>query len=402
MARASTATLIPLDRVAKLLQIDPYHFNSIYTAARPLIANCDDGWYQYGWQASGKVSREEVAQALRQAEDTVISYLGWSFLPQWFSEDHVLPRHYRPELQSYYGAAGKARSVMANWGYVIETGSRQSDLVASPATSISIVDDETVTITFATTVTESEELRVYYPNKNGRDEWEIRPLSSIAIASGTATITFPKYLIALEALLEEPADPDDPHIAINGDNNANFLTTVDVYHVYTNPATQITFYYDSADTCTTTPCESTTETGCLSIKDSRLGLLQYVRADWDDDTLAYTNASFIAEPTKATIYYRAGWRDMRLEYPTWQQVDPNLERRIVFYALSLLDRELCGCTNTRNIWQYMSEDMAKVTPERSYVFPWDLTGNPFGTSRAAVQLWKYVHPLRLSQSSHKR
>lgn len=406
MARASTATLIPLDRVAAVMQIDPYHFNSIYTAARPLRANCDDGWYQYGWQTAGKVSREELATALKEAEDTVISYLGWSFLPQWFSEEHLMPRHYRTEMGSFYAAAGNKRSIMTNWGYVVDAGRRATTFIENVSTEFSDDDgdgfEETVSITFATDVTEPEELRVYYPDKNGRDEWEIRPVTSIEIADGSATITFPRYMIPLEALLNAPPDPDDPHIAINGDDESNFLDSVDVYRVYTDASQQILFYYDPPAGCAGGPCEEVTETGCIFIKDSRLGLLQYDRADWDAETQSYTNARLPGIPVKAKVYYRAGWRDERLEYPLWQQVDPNLERRIIFYALSLLDRELCGCSNTRNIWQYMSEDMAKITPERSYTFPWDLTGNPLGTSRAAIQLWKYIHPLRLSQSSHKR
>lgn len=405
MARTQTPTLIPLDRVAHHLQIDPYHFNSIFTHQRPLRASCDDGWYQYSWQASGKISREELASALKQAEETVITYLGWSFLPRWYEDEHNLPRHYKPEVSSNSAINGQPRSVISRWGYVIEAGTRVSDFVAQVPVTFSDEDhdgyEETVTISFATTVTDKEELRVYYPDKSGKDYWEIRPLSFIEIDdTGVATIRFPRYMIARDDLLEHAPAPDDPHIALDGDTEENFLEYVDVYRVYTDPTRQVEFHYGPLSNCYTPGCQGSTSSGCVYIKNSRMGIMQYVPGSWNEG--GFAPGCYLGEPSKAKFYYKAGWVDNSLDYPSWQQVDSNLERRIVFYAASLLDRELCGCSNTRNIWQYQTEDMAKITPERSYTFPWDLVGNPLGTSRAAMQLWKYIQPLRLSQSSHKR
>jgi hypothetical protein len=126
--------------------------------------------------------------------------------------------------------------------------------------------NETAEIIFATTVTTPDELHVYYPGKSGRDEWEIRPLTSITIAGGNAIIRFPKYLIPLENLIERPNDPNLATIGVDGDIDANFLT-VDVYRVYGDPATQATFYYEDTLDCSSGDCIPASNSGCLFIRD---------------------------------------------------------------------------------------------------------------------------------------
>lgn len=399
MARASTQTLIPLDRVAAHLQIDPWHFNGITSEFRLSNYACEDFWYQYGYQSSGKLSLEDLAFSLHEAEDKTSTLLGYTPLPRWFEEEVKITPHHRVEVVSFVNSKLQPKSVRANWGYIQEVGAKASVLVDTPATVFSDVNgdglDETVTITFATTVTEEKELRVFYPNKNGREEWEIRPLNSVSIAGGIATITFYKYLIPLETLVEAMPSEGEPKIPIDGDDNANFLTEVDVYRIYSDPSQQVTFYYAPDINCSTTPCAESTNTGCLLIKDRVLGSLTYQRGDWDADTETYIKKYFYYEPIKAKIYYKAGWQDDRLEYPT-RQMDQTLERLISFYALSMLDLELCGCDNTRRIWKYKTKDVSMVTGEKSFTRAWNDLSGVLGTSQAALDLFKYIYYIKRS------
>lgn len=390
MGYASTLTLIPIDRLAFHLQVDPYHFNSIYTTTRPFNPSCEDDWYQHDWQSTGKISRESLATALREAEDLVSTYLRYFPVPRWITdEEQQVTPHYAPELYSDYNAKGRAKSILTKFGYVITPGKRTSTYIATPITVFVDMDGdgffETIQITFNTTVTDPEELYVYYPGKDGREEWEIRPLTNISIAAGVATITFPKYLIALEDLLEVPADPDDPHIGIDGDDDNNFLSEVDVYRVYTDTTDQVDIYYEPIVSCDT-PCTYTTEAGCLYIKNSRLGILAYQ----PPSTSCYNN------PNKMVIHYFAGYKDNRLKYPT-RQMDTTLERMICYFALYFLDTRLGGCSNTKNIWEYQTQDIAKVDPQNgSFASSWAALDNPFGTSRAALRLWKHITPMRIA------
>lgn len=404
MGFVSTRTVIPIDRVAHHLQVDPYHFNQIYSAQRPLLPSCPDGWCQYNWQDAGKISREELADALKQAETMVFRYLGWTPLPVWRTDEVQVTPYYKVEAFNIRNSRGESKSVFSNWGYVIEGGVKATTLIDTPATVFSDADgdgfNETVTVTVATTVTEEQELHVFYPGKSGEDTWEVRPLQSITIAAGVATIVFPKYLIPLEELIIKPLDPDDPHIFIDGDTDTNFLATVDVYRVYNDESDQVTFYYDpqtSSCSSSSTPCADDTETGCLFIKNSRLGIVGFSRADWDDDTGAFVAKSFSRAPMKAVIKYRAGHTDASQKYPELQ-MEPGLERMICYFALSLLDREICGCANTRTIWQKQTRDMAVSTEGESVVVPWSDLSNPLGTSNAAIRLWKFIHDIKISRS----
>ena len=103
---------------------------------------------------------------------------------------------------------------------------------------------------------------------------------------------------------------------------------------------------------------------------------------------------------KVKIYYRAGYIEPDKTFE--ESMSGELERLLVFYALSLLDTELCGCNNTRNIWQYMSEDLAAITESKRFVVNWDDLRNPLGTTRAAILLWKHLQFLRKVRSPNVR
>jgi hypothetical protein len=134
--------MVPLARVADILGIDPYHFSQIYTVRRPPVPSCPDIWYQYDNQASGLLSRESLALALRQAEDMLVTHLQWTPIPRWFEEEHRITRHHRPEMIAYRNTIGKAKSVSANYGYITEVGKRASTFIATPATVIQDLDGE--------------------------------------------------------------------------------------------------------------------------------------------------------------------------------------------------------------------------------------------------------------------
>lgn len=400
MGRSDTVTLIPLDRAARHLGIDLYHFNSIQGTYAPIHLACDDDWYQYDWQSAGKLSRNALAFALRQAEDMVMEHLRWPLVPRWFSEEKTLSQYYKAEVFSMRNSRFQPKSLATNWGMVIEPGIKATTLIDTPA--ILWVDKdgdtfkETARITFVTTVTEEQELHVYYPSKEGDDSWEIRPLTSIVIAVGVATIEFPRYLAPLEELIEKIPTDADPHLGIDGSDDTQFLVEVDVYRVYNDPSQQITFYYDPTLDCTTVPCNVATETGCMFVRDARRGILAYQRSDWNATTESFDAAVWqYGPPHKAMIYYKAGKQDIRQKYPDLQ-MDEALERMIVFYALSLLDTDLCGCDNTKKIWQWMTRDLALVNETRRYQILWGDLANPLGTSAIARDLWKHIQRLRLA------
>lgn len=411
MARASVYTRIPLDRAAAILGIDPLHFNGVVSSYRPELFACDDLWFQYASQREGQASREDLALALRAAEDKVFKELGYPLVPIWVrNEEHQLTHAYAVELVNPYGrnSRGLAKSVRSKLGYVIQGGIRAKSLIDDAAAVVySDVDGdgyaETATVTVSTTVTDGQEIHVYYPGESGSDAWEIRPIR-VTLSGGTATIKFRKELAPDVNLIEKYTHPGDNTLTINGDDNANFLATVDVYRVYNDPSVQATLYseFESCNACGGSGCdycEADSTTACLYVRNGKLGILAYTPGDWDAEEENFVSPeNTISEPDKIVISYRAGLVNHDLTYP-YLDMEPQWERAIVYYAISLLDREMSGCENTHNIWTYQNEDLAKSVSSQgssvSYSINFTDMSNPFGTTRAALDLWRMVKRHRL-------
>jgi hypothetical protein len=93
------------------------------------------------------------------------------------------------------------------------------------------------------------------------------------------------------------------------------------------------------------------------------------------------------------IWYRAGWQDKTLAFPL-RTMDPVWERMVAYYAMTLIDSQLPGCSNTRSITEYYQYDLAANRAvgndaSSNQISEEDL-GNPLGTTRAAMHLWKYI------------
>lgn len=412
MARSDINTVIPLDRAAQILGINPYHFNTIETSLNPInhTVDCSDEWFQKPHQRYGAASRDDLARALNQAEKQVFKYLGYAPVPIWIEqEEHRVRKPYDVQHRNFAGinARGQRKSIETNYGYVVSTGTKTKTLI-DDAAAITYSDadgdgyNELATVTVSTTVTEAQEIHAYFPGKSGLDTWEIRPID-VSISGGIATITFQKYLVPLPDLWVIGPTEDDPRWrTINGDSSGNFLTTVDVYRVYNDPSVQATFYYegelcgDGVDNVT----GFDTETGMLRIRDSRLGLLAYEQATWDSTNERFTSTSSChqGDPDKILISYRAGTINRDNKYP-YLEMDASWEMAIVYFAYSKLDRATNMCNNLNSIHEQMSEDLSLVSSgggsSTSYNVSFKDLQNPLGTSRAAIKLWRMIEQERL-------
>jgi hypothetical protein len=404
MAYASVRTLIPLDNWARVIQLDPIHFNSILTDLRPETSACDSVYAQHDWQDTGRVSREAVAMALKQAEDTVTIYLGYFPVPTWVEEEeHELTRPFKPEL-SYavnLDIRGKKQSIATRRGYFIE-GGRKAKVLIEAGSVVTYSDsngdgyNDLATVTVVTPITEPSEICVFYPGKSGADIWEIRP-TTVTFAAGVATITFQKYQVPLEVLIEKLANsPGDPNFrAIDGDVDTNFIRTADVYRVYNDPSQQLNFLSeDSCVSCGGTgciACNEYSESGCMYPRNSRLGVVAVSRSTWDAVTETFVSTSFTncLLPDKVKIWYRSGYQNRDMDVPLIN-MDPTWERLIVYYSLTLIDTEICGCDNTKRIISSMRQDLARPTTQGAFAMTSRDLDCPLGTSRAGLMLWKKI------------
>ncbi len=402
-------TLLPIDRWAEIIGMDPRHFRQVTTSQTPQ-RTCAKVWKQYSWQEADAVGRFDVADAIQQAEKTIAQNLGYKLLPTWEeAERHRTPKPANPELMRFsnYNSRGFPLAVRAKWGHFIEGGFRMKTIEpngSAVAVTYSSEDGdtfwETATITFATTVlhADREELAVFYPGEGGDDEWEVRPLNSILISAGIATITMWKHQLVLPNLIEA-FDPQAV-VAVDGAVQTNFLDTVDVYRRYNNPATQVTLIWDpnifncgcTGGSACCPVCGQGTQEGCLMPKDYPASYLMYRPATYDEDEAAFTAAALACgrNPDQLLVYYKAGLRDMDMHYPSLQ-MDPQWERAVAFYALALLDRDICDCAPIKGVSDRWREDLARQTSQGSSMqISDDVLNNPLGTSRGAQFAWNMI------------
>lgn len=426
MARASTRTILPLDTFAEIIGISPLHFNQIVVNedgpnGRPIAPAtvCDQVVTQRGWMVAGRIGREDIARAIREAEITFTDHLGYPPAPTWIQEERV--ELTPPANPSLYGIGldirGQWTTVKADNGYVIYGGREAFSLIDSSVPVVYTDSDgdgyaETATIVFTTTVTEEQELAVFYPNMGSDVSWEIRPLTNISIVSGTATVTFKREQAVIASLLESISP-----IAVDGIDDANFLTDVAVYRRYNDPSQMVRFLWNNlaldyglfwpcggCGDCNCNYCVQNTQWGCLTTKLPRQGIFSVSPATWDSVNERFQGAYWTScrAPDSADLWYRAGWRNGSARWPMLQ-MDPEWARGVALLALTKLDRPMCGCEELNAFMEHWKDDLAATTTTPSggvqtFKLSNYLLECPLGTTRAAIEAWQHIRRYQLGEA----
>ncbi len=412
MARARTITKLPLDRWARILGFDPRHFNQVAISQLPL-RTCGTVIPQWSWQFADKVGREDIAQAIQQAESAIEDYLHFNLLPTWVVDDRrTVTQPGIPEVLNIGGRDGRgfAQSINPLSGHFISGGIEAKDVIELGATVVFSDEDgdgylETATVTVATTVTDPDQIAVYYPGENARDEWEIRPLDNpltyrrdVTITAGVATI-----VMATEQLV----DPDLLNAldvqSVDGNVLANFLATVDVYRHYNDPQQQATLLFSphggfcgcTGGTCPA--CEHSTQTACLLAENFENGIVRFSPAAWNAVTEQFDAQSFVVgrAPNAIRLWYRAGFQNKsdRLVAPLIE-MDDQLARAVAMHSINFITRPFCGCENVINLTKHWAEDLflnLSTDPKTtSYQLNDNILNNPFGMTRGAIEAWRIV------------
>lgn len=402
MAHAATPTWLPLDRWFEIIGIHPFHGNQLHsdTYLPNASVKCGLHWYQYAWGNADRISREDLAIAIRQAEEAISNEVGYNLLPDWTPTDPdygeperiLFDRPSVPELYSGWGTdvRGKMRSIKLSRGHIIEGGVRTKVGIETATITRSDEDgdtyEETCTVSVGTAVTDPDELRVYFPGEDAADEWEIKPID-VSISGAVATIKFKIWQVV---------DPDKTQglnpSSIDAETPGNFLTTVDVYRVYNDEQTQVQFLFEEdGDIC---PCNSAncvacqfdTQWGCFYNRDARLGLISPSPGDWDSDDSQFDWEDWTAcrAPDQVRVYYYSGWRDPRGSRPK-TKMDPYWEQAVAYYAAALLDKAGCDCSNAFEFIYKWQKDIAHSGKEQgAYSALFSQLANRLGTSRGAM------------------
>lgn len=403
MARADTFTQLSLDRFAKIMGVNPLHFNGVFSSVSP-VASCAAPLMQYDWQSADAVSRESIAVAIQDAEMRISTYLRFKPLPAFeVDERHSVLRPNPPELfaRRAITTTGLGAALKLDYGQVVAGGIEQRTAISLNLPIVYSDADsdgykETATLgPFATTVTDINEIALVFPGLGGAAEWEVRPIT-VTIVGGQCTIVARREQLVIPALLESFAGK-----ATDGDSDPNFQPNMDVYRIWHDPSQQVQFLWESPFSscgCGDTTCAScflSAQFGCTIVRDYRTGLITGQPAVWNSVTSAYESTQYAVNraPDRARFWYRAGYRNQRAKRP-FVEMDPRWERAIALLAAANLERPMCGCPNVENITRYWREDLALVHSDTqggdSYQFPRKFLDNPIGTTRGAMQAWRII------------
>ena len=423
MARASTPTLLSLDRWARIMGVSPVHFNggdgnsiNIF----PLRKNCNDFWPQYDWQYNDRLSREDLARAIESAEQDIARAVGYFPAPTWIAQEtHRYPRHHRRDVWQFGGrnVRGAGKSVKLEHGKFIQAGRRAVAVVEAGAAVVRTDPDgdsydELATITSATALTNECEIKLYFAGHSGDPEWEIRPLLSKTITGGSVVITVNSWQLFdpdLWELYPGESVQAGPFTAIDINTVGNYVATVDVYREYTDfSQASAVLYWEPDQLNTATTCAVCSGTGCVACSLTEQDGCIHLRGDPDDGLAVPVPATYSAsdarwsqvaysvcrDPDLVKVYYYAGnladrWRTGS----TCEALSEFWARMIAELATARLSKPPCSCNHIRAQYETLREDLAVIGRESSTILDPNLLSNPFGTRRGEIQSWRRVQGL---------
>lgn len=367
MARATTPTLLPIDLWAWHMAINPCAWNQVVNPEKPYQTHCRATWVQHGWYDYENgliVGREDIASAIATAEEMMSRALAFPIAPTYVNSDEVA------WIYSNSGQSSVLPTLTAHNGYVLEAGREAFTEVAlfvpviySDRDGDGVDDTATITVTAAQLAAANAswyELAVYYPAPYldfylfDMDETQrVRPLKIILNpTTGNVTISGSRcQFVRPDLWLNE----DDVDQSID----ANFLSYVNVYRRYTDPSQQAQVVYRTGvGSCGEGACAESCQSACMQIIDQRLGEVKVTAATYSSGS--FTPASFTDTPHAARLWYLSGWYRQRNGFAKWIEADwmePRLAKAIVALSLADIPDNICGCSQTRQLYAQWTEEM---------------------------------------------
>jgi hypothetical protein len=330
-----------------------WEFNGITSFPCQVGRACGNLWFQYPEQ-SDYLSREELAIAIRNAEDTLSQFVGYNLMPDWDREVLPTPRHTTPEYTANINTRLRPKSIQVSKKYVRNVGVRNAVVLETVPVVREDRDgdgfDETVVIANAYSF-DINEIRVFFPDD---PDGEVRPVKVNA-----SSIEFPIWLIVKEEYTHKNCVE-----SLDAHDDTIFLEEVDIVRVYNDTSTQVTLIYEP------TYCDDCNQTytvgNCAYVEDEVLGYVVY-------------NPRLYKEPKKVEINYYSGFLG-KANRPL-VELDPYWKAPIAYLAASFLDRNTRNCCDgneSLNVSQWQTNLIKRESGSANYAVTQFIIENPFG------------------------
>lgn len=406
--------LLPLETWRLLLGWNGWHFWGLsdpqYT---PLVAACPDLLYKYAWQGTGQGSREDITQAIEEAERKFRWYMNFRPAPEYTTDEVGFPAYYLTGTTWLSRAAidGRYPSVTLPEGYVQAIGTERLTLIGNATLAYTDADgdglDDTFTATIATTETDPDKIAVYFRDTDRWDDspvgadWRIEPVR-VTISGGNATIVGRRWQVVKPVLYESqpqevPLDPTD---------NATFVTQLAIYQRTTDPTgttattSQVMFSWEGIPSdwwyglCCgnvdngSDPAAVGTVAGRGGVRNSRLGIVSVGSSVYNSDSSTWVSAPWgsCRTPDRVTVRYLAG-------YPLVNgQMQKDYARVLAMLSAAELPNPPCKDDAARARMHHWQFDLSRAAGEmeEQYSISQEDLNNPFGTRRGQVLAWKHL------------
>lgn len=416
-------TLLSLERYRSLLGFNPAFFwGAAGSSFFPLINQCDDIFYQFFWQNEQQVSREEIANALLEAENDITKVLRYSPAPKWFEEVYDYPRHHRRDVLEWGMSDNRGfdKGVQLGQGKFIQGGQRTSSLIAANVAVVySDTDgdgfDETATITTATTLTDKCEIHCYFAGESGNPDWEIRTPRSVTLSGGNVIFKFWSWQL-LNPELQQALTVVTQTQPIDIEAAASFVAAVDVYREY-NDFTQVSaqLFWERTrlltlgllpvgwccSSCGGTgcpQCDFVVQDGCIHVRDAAGQFVVPVPATYSETNAQWESSTptVCRDPDMVKTWYYAG--DSSQQYKAGTTCEPlsnDFAQAIAWLATARVNRPFCACNNSQAFPQSPNNLQRDTIYESNRelgafrISQQDLE-NPFGTKVGEIKAWKKI------------
>lgn len=427
--------LLPLDTWRSIMSFNPWFFWGM--ADNNLLAvtsACNGLVTEYAWQATDAAAREDIREAIENAEKLLYDYLGYYPAPRYVETTVPWPRYLDASLMRTVprDPTGRWLTVQLPDGYVQAAGVEQlSSISLAAAVVLSDQDGDGYNETFtvgpiATSVTDPKQIAVYFAAANrfnGSDftnavgaRWRIEPVN-VSISGGFVTITGSRWLLIPPLKYQGMVGIGT---GLNPATVGNWVTTLDIYQRSTNQAgttitdAQATIIWETHPWwvggwwcqcgCLSPvsayggspfdPAAIAQAAGRVDLHNAQLGIVAAAESAYNSTTGIWSSLDWTVctEPDRVTVRYLAG-------YPLASDGQMDARWRVIVARLAAaeLARPICACDDaSRELarWQF---DLARTSGagDEAYgaVSAEDLN-NPFGTRRGHVYAWKQVKNLR--------
>lgn len=343
IASAIPGTAVSLPRYAQIIGYDECAFWGVTYDGQEQFS-CSTFWTE--WQ------RMNVAIYMRQAQQLIENVLNFPLCLTWIIGEIDQGDARFIDQQMWHG-----NPMITRWG-MVHRGGVMAEADIDLGVAVDYSDDNIAVIgPIVTAVSNTDEVRVFFAGSQ-----QVITPSKITYSTGNLTIEIPRCRL-LKPELSHLVENEEGY---QKDEEDNFAEEVDIKRIYNDPSThaQLVRAHDCSLDCSENGCTTQTDTGCIVVRDQRVGIIEVQPATYASST--WTRSRNLCR----------GYDQVRLNYQAGlRRITEDAENAIIRLAHSLMPEEPCKCSLTENLWK-----RDRTTPE---ILTRERLNCPFGVSEGA-------------------